>query len=342
MKIDLFSHFMPGPYMAALQERYGGHPLVRYASRIRPLWDMEERLRLLAPWPDLQQVVTLGQPMPEMIAGPADAPELARIANDGMAAIRDAHRARFPAFVASLPMNDLAAALAEMDRAVEELGACGIQILTNVCGRPLDTPELFPIFERITERHGLPVWMHPWRPPSVPDYPGESESRYEIFSVLDWPHETSVAMARLVFSEVLERLPGLRLITHHCGATIPYLAGRVGPMWDELGQRGNNAEYQALRARMAARGLRPIDYFRRFYGDTVLGGATSALRCGLDFFGPDHVVFGTDFPYGPEGGMWFLRENMKSIDEIDVAPGVRDGIYFGNALRLMRRGSAPG
>jgi aminocarboxymuconate-semialdehyde decarboxylase len=62
------------------------------------------------------------------------------------------------------------------------------------------------------------------------------------------------------------------------------------------------------------------------------------LRCGLDFFGPDHVVFATDFPFGPENGMWFLRENMRSVDELEMPAREREGIYFGNALKLMRMG----
>jgi aminocarboxymuconate-semialdehyde decarboxylase len=257
-----------------------------------------------------------------------------------MAQIRDRRPDRFPAFVASLPMNDVPAALAEMDRAVETLGARGIQILTNINGRPLDDPELFPVFERIANRYGLPVWMHPYRPPTIADYPMETQSEYEIWVVLNWPHETSVAMARMVFSEMFDRLPNLRVITHHCGATIPYLAGRVGPIWDEIGKRGDNARYKAIRERMAQKSLRPLDYFKKFYGDTVLGGSDAALRCGLDFFGPEHVLFGTDFPYGPESGLWFLRENMRSLDEIDLPKAERDGIYFGNALKLMRTGGA--
>jgi aminocarboxymuconate-semialdehyde decarboxylase len=222
-----------------------------------------------------------------------------------------------------------------MDRAVEKLGARGIQVLTNINGRPLDDAELFPVFERITNRYGLPVWMHPYRPPTVPDYAGEGQSEYEIWAVLNWPHESSVAMARLVFSEMFDRLPKLRVITHHCGATIPYLAGRVGPMWDELGTRGDNPRNKAIRERMAQKSLRPIDYFKKFYADTVLGGSTAALRCGLEFFGPEHVVFASDFPYGPERGLWFLRENLRSVDEVEIGERERDGIYFGNALKLL-------
>ena len=93
---------------------------------------------------------------------------------------------------------------------------------------------------------------------------------------------------------------------------------------------------------MAAKGLRPIDYFKRFYADSVLGGSTAALACGLDFFGPDQVVFATDYPYGPEQGMWFLRENLRMVDELPMAISTRDGIYFRNALKLMGLPAAAG
>lgn len=336
MKIDVFNHFLPRSYLEALQQCAREHPVVRYATGIRALWDVDERLRLLQPWPDLKQVVTLGQPSPEMIASHELSPEIARIANDGMARIRDARPDRFPAFVASLPMNNVPAALVEMDRSVEQLGASGIQVLTNVNGKPLDAPDLFPVFERIANRHKLPVWMHPYRPPSVPDYPGETRSEFEVWAVLNWPHETSVAMARLVFSETLRRLPNLRIITHHCGGTVPYLAGRVGYLWDDFGSFGDDPHYREIRQRMAQDSLRPIDYFRRFYGDTVLAGSTAALRCGLEFFGSDRVLFGTDFPYGPEGGLRFLRESIRALEEIELPSIEREGVYFRNALELVR------
>ena len=286
-------------------------------------------------WPDLAQVVTLGQPTPELAGSPELSPTLARIANDGMAEIRDRWPQRFPAFVASLPMNNVAAALEEMDRAVTKLGAGGIQVLTNINGRPLDDPEFFPLFERITNHYGLPIWMHPYKAPTFPDYPVETKSEYEIWAVLGWPHEFSVAMARLVFSEMFDRLPKLRFITHHCGATIPYLLGRVGPMWDELGLREKNQKNIAVRARMALQSKRPIDYFRQFFVDTAIGGSVAALRCGLDFYGADHVVFGTDFPYGPEGGMCFLRENIRAMTDLEMPLPERDSIYFANAQKLL-------
>lgn len=71
----------------------------------------------------------------------------------------------------------------------------------------------------------------------VADYPGEAKSKYEIWQVLGWPYETSVAMAHIVFSGMFDQLADMTIITHHLGAMIPYFEGRVGPLWDQLGTR---------------------------------------------------------------------------------------------------------
>jgi hypothetical protein len=123
----------------------------------------------------------------DRICGAAgNSPELARIANDGMAEIVAKYPQRFPAFAASVPMNNVKAAIAEITRAVEKLDARGIQIMTNVNGRPLDDPELSPIFE-LMHSYDLPIWMHPTRPQKFADYPVESGSKYDIWWCFGWP-----------------------------------------------------------------------------------------------------------------------------------------------------------
>src|SRR5213078_5280302 len=109
-------------------------------------------------FPDVQQVLTLSLPSPELVGGPELAPELARLANDGMAGMVAKWPKKFPAFVASLPMNNVPAALEEMDRAIGSLSARGVQLCTSVAGRPLDEPDFLPVFERITRHHDAPIW----------------------------------------------------------------------------------------------------------------------------------------------------------------------------------------
>ena len=282
-------------------------------------------------FPDVRQVLTLGLPSPELLGGPDLSPEFARVANDGMAQMCLKWPRQFPAFVASLPMNNIPEALKEMDRAIDELGAKGMQIITSVAGRPLDDPEFFPVFERMANHHDRPIWMHPARPANRPDYPGEPKSKYEIWQVLGWPFETSVAMARMVFSGLLQRLPKLRIITHHCGGMIPYFAGRAETLWAQLGSRSSDSEEAEVLKRLRKP---PIEYFKMFYGDTVLGGAAAPLACGIAFFGADHVVFASDCPFDPEGGPMFIREGIKSVEALNLPEGDKGRIYFGNAMKL--------
>src|SRR5439155_9836451 len=121
------------------------------------------------------QVLTLASPPIEALAGPDATPELARLANDGMAELVAKHPDRFPGFVASLPMNNPDAALTEIDRAIDTLGATGVQIFSNVNGLPLDAPQFRSIFDPMASRR-LPIWLHPARPASFADYPGEKRS----------------------------------------------------------------------------------------------------------------------------------------------------------------------
>jgi aminocarboxymuconate-semialdehyde decarboxylase len=334
MKIDIFNHVMPQPYLELVKQHSKEPGMVKRMSSLRMLWDIEHRVEMLRnKFPDVRQVLTLGLPSPELLGGPEQSPDYARVANDGMAEMCLKWPRQFPAFVASLPMNNIPEALKEMDRAIDRLGAKGVQIITSAAGRPLDDPEFYPVFERMANHHDRPIWMHPARPAARPDYPGEPKSKYEIWQVLGWPFETSVAMARMVFSGLLQRLPKLRIITHHCGGMIPYFAGRAETLWAQLGSRSSDNEESEVLRRLQKP---PIEYFRMFYGDTVLGGAAAPLACGIAFFGADHVVFASDCPFDPEGGPMFIREGIRSVEELNLPEGDKRKIYFGNAMKLLR------
>jgi predicted TIM-barrel fold metal-dependent hydrolase len=266
------------------------------------------------------------------MAGPDVTPGLARLANDGMYELVRKYPDRFPAFVASLPMNNPAEAVKELDRAIKELDARGIQIFSNVNGAPLDAPEYFPIFEKMAG-YDLPIWLHPARGQMFPDYKTEQKSMYEIWFVLGWPYETTVAMARIVFSGIFDRFPDIKIITHHMGAMAPYFEGRLGPGWDQLGTRDADTDYADVRARMT---MRPVDYFKKFYADTALFGAVAGTKCGLEFFGVDRCVFASDCPFDPEGGTMFIRETIKILDEIDVSKADREKLFVSNTRKLLK------
>jgi len=337
-KIDIYSHALPRPYLDLMQRRFKDAGVIKRMSNLRMLWDIDARAEMLEQWPELQQVLTLAHPPPEAIGGPDVSPDAARIANDGLAEFVARHPSKFPAFVAAVPMNNVPAAILEMDRAIGKLGARGIEIKSNVAGRPLDDPEFLPIFAHAAQVHKVPIWLHPSRPASFSDYATETKSRYEIWQILGWPYETSVAMSRLVFSGVLDRYPDLEIITHHCGGMLPYFAGRAEAGWSQMGSRTSDEDLSNVTKLLK----RPyMEQFKSFYGDTVLCGSAAALRCGLDFFGPEHVVFASDCPFDPEEGPGFIRDGMRSIEELDLDNETRRKIYYGNARRLLKADVRP-
>jgi predicted TIM-barrel fold metal-dependent hydrolase len=336
-RLDIFPHIFPLEYFERMKRIAEGNAGLAAALKrwmhIPVLWDLDQRVRMMRKWPGYQQVLTLSMPAIEFLGDENETPELARLANDGMADIVARHPDLFPCFVASLPMNNVPASLDEIDRAIGRLGAKGIQIFTNVNGRPLDDPAFFPIFERLSKKYDLPIWVHPTRTAKWADYPTEQKSKYELWWLFGWPYETSIFMGRMVFSQMFQKLPKLKIITHHLGAMVPFMANRVGYGMDQFGSRTSDEDYASLLKKM---GKRPVEFFRMFYNDTSINGWAPGIRCGLDFFGHDRVLFGTDCPFDPEGGPLFIRETFKAIDSLRLAPGDRRKLYFGNAANLLR------
>jgi aminocarboxymuconate-semialdehyde decarboxylase len=229
-------------------------------------------------------------------------------------------------------MNDPEGLLREARRAIDDLGAVGVQVFTNVLGKPLTAPQTLPLFDLMAELD-LPIWIHPARGADFPDYQQETRSHYEIWWTFGWPYETSVAMAHIVFERLFDKHPNLKIITHHMGGMIPYFEGRVGPGWDQLGSRTSDIDYTRL---LHSLEKRPLDYFRMFYADTALFGAREATKCGLAFFGVDHVLFASDAPFDPEKGSMYTRTTIEIVDDLDISPAERHAIYEGNARRLLK------
>ncbi|WP_269058657.1 MULTISPECIES: amidohydrolase family protein [Paenibacillus] len=160
----------------------------------------------------------------------------------------------------------------------------------------------------------------------------EDKSKYEIWWTFGWPYETSAAMARLVFSGIMDRLPQLKLLAHHMGAMVPYFEGRVGPGWDQLGKRTSDEDLT-----LVLKGLkrRPFDYFKDFYADTAVFGSRAATLCGLEFYGADKVLFASDSPFDPEKGVGYIRDTITVLNSIDLSMEDREKICYRNAGKLF-------
>ncbi|MEP7208368.1 MAG: amidohydrolase family protein [Casimicrobiaceae bacterium] len=331
-KIDIFNHILPAKFF----EKIGDYKDIGKRMREVPmLFDLDERFRVMDRFPDYVQVLSAGMPPIEALAGSDKSPELAKICNDGMAELCKQYPERFPTFIASLPLNNPEASVRELHRAVRDLDARGVQIFSNINGKPLDLPEFAPLFEAMAS-YDLPIFLHPARGADFADYATEQKSKYELWWAFGWPYETSVAMARIVFAGIFETHPEIKIIAHHYGAMVPFFEGRVGPGLDQIGSRTSVADWKGDLDRLTKR---PIDYFRMFYADTAVFGSVAATQCGLAFFGVDKTVFASDAPFDPEKGPMYIRETVRILDELTCSDEDRAKIYHRNAERLMRLGS---
>lgn len=330
--IDVFSHYLPPRFYDKVMEVTTApvHMFSR-ARAIPAMSDSKVRVDLMSRFDGYRQIPCLVSPPIEYFAGPDKTPDLARVANEELALLTENNKEIFPGFVASLPMNNIDAALVEAERAVKTLGACGVQIFTNVNGRPIDEEEFFPLFE-LMSKMDRPIWIHPTRGMNIPDYQCEKASKYEIWWTLGWPYETSVAMYRLVLSGIFERWPDIRIITHHVGGMIPMMEGRLGPGMELYGTRTPEQQGEFIKTPVKSK---PLDVFKRFFADTASFGSRSAIECGLKFFGKDKMVFGTDMPFDPEHGTGYIRETLKAINDMDIPLSDKENILSGNIKRIL-------
>ncbi|MBV8790474.1 MAG: amidohydrolase family protein, partial [Pseudolabrys sp.] len=279
MRIDAYTHFMPRKFYERLVESGAGDIGKRMRS-IPAIYDLDHRRGVVEKYDDYAQIISYPMPPLEVLAkSPEQLEEYCKVVNDGFAEICAKYPRHFPGWVAQVSPMAPDAGVREIERALK-MGALGVQIYTNLAGRPLDEPAFEPFFAAM-EKSGKPIWLHPARAANFPDYLSEKKSKYEIWWAFGWSYETAAAMARLVFSGIMDKYPGLKIIVHHFGGIVPMLEGRIGPGWDVLGERTSDENYGAV-----LKGLkkRPLAYFKHsFWADTATFTAAPAMRAGFDF-----------------------------------------------------------
>ena len=246
MRVDAYTHFIPERFYKDVMSVGSHKDIGKRMMGVPAIFDINVRKKVVDKFKDYSQV--LSYPMPPfelMTKDPAETEEYAKIVNDGFAELCAKDPDHFPGWVAQAPMAAPDVGVREAARAMK-MGALGVQIYTNVVGRPLDDPA-FESFWKAMNKSETPIWLHPSRTASFPDYQSETKSKYEIWWTLGWSYETAAAMSRLVFSKIMDRYPKLKIITHHMGGIVPMLEGRIGPGWDQIGARTSDEDYQALK-----------------------------------------------------------------------------------------------
>jgi predicted TIM-barrel fold metal-dependent hydrolase len=328
LKIDVFNHVLPKKYKDALDKaapHYGQKP---HNDSLPTMWDMDHRFRIMDKYPGLMHVLTVSRPpIEETVADPKKALDLTKLANDEVANLVVKYPDRFPAGIAAVALNDLDGSLKELERALTELKLRGVQLYTDFNGKPLDSPEFMPIYEMMS-RYNLPIFLHPTTGITAVEYTTEKGPKYAAPSLFGWPYETTLALARLVLGGVLEKYPNLKVVTHHAGGMISFYEQRIIAFLDE-GEKlhAGKRSFQLTNA--------PIDYFKKLYADTAIYGSTPGLACASAFFGIDHMLFATDFPFSGWFGERVTRQTIASIERMDITDEDKRRIFEQNARKLM-------
>lgn len=321
--VDFHNHYYPPEYLTALESSQSavrvtydaeGNPRVHYPGDynilVRGHRDLDYRTSVLEEQAVDVQVLTFTTPGVH-VESPPVAISLARRINDAFARAARDRGGRFAA-LATLPLNDPAASVAELERAMKELDLPGAMVFSNVNHVPLADPRFEPLWRKANELNAV-IYIHPTDPAGV-----EAMLEYWLMPLVGFLMDTTLAAANLVFSGVVERYPDIRWVLTHLGGAIPYLAERL--------DRGYRA-FEECRQRISRP---PSDYLRTFYFDTV-NFNPSAIRFALDFAGPDRILAGSDYPH-QIGSIPLMKE---SLENAGFEPETKAKIFGANAERLL-------
>jgi aminocarboxymuconate-semialdehyde decarboxylase len=277
--------------------------------------DPEARIKVMEKYGIHMQVLT--QTTPILVGlGAEEAAEVCRISNDAIGKICRSHPDKFIPF-AVVSLLDVEQAVYELDRAVNEWGCRGVTIGTNHNNKGVDDPENGPFYEKVCE-YDIPVFLHPMNWSSY----NLVEEDPAVMRLFGWPFDTTIALLRLIVSGTMERYPTLKVVTHHLGGGMfPFLSNRFSIKLEKLKKDMKKPLAESL---------------ERIYGDTAVDGTAAALPCGHAFFGTERMLFGTDYPFSPEKGEVYLRQNLAIIKNWDLPEEDKAKILGENAKKLLK------
>ena len=325
MIVDFHNHYYPPEYLQAIKADgmrvkmdydAEGNPRLHYPGDYNILVpghrDLDFREGVLVEHGVTHQVLTFTTPGVHYEA-PRVAVRLARIVNDAFA--KEVSRRKHFTALATLPLNDPAASVVELDRAMRELGFRGAMVFSNVDGTGLDEAGYLPLWEKANEL-GAVIYIHPTHPLGI-----EAMEKYWLMPLVGFLMDTTLAAGKLVFSGIVERFPQITWVLTHMGGAIPYVAERM--------DRG----YEAFAECRANITQKPSAYLKRFYYDTV-NFDNAAQRLAIEFAGVDHILAGSDYPHQ----IGSIPKMLSSLRALDVSETDRAKILGGNAARLLRLG----
>lgn len=322
--IDFHNHYYPPQYIKALEQGPSavrithdaeGNPLLHYPGdynvAVRGHRDIDYREQVMKDTGVDTQVITLTTPGTH-IEEPATAVRLATQVNDIFARVVADKKGRFVS-LATLPLNDPAASVIELRRAMEQLKFRGAMVFSNINGVALSDQRFWKLYEAANEL-GAVIHIHPTNPVGV-----EAMLDYWLMPLVGFLMDTTLAAAGLVFSGVAERFPRIRWVLGHLGGAIPYLAERL--------DRGHEA-FAECRKNITKP---PSEYLKQqFYFDTV-NFDPRAIELAISFAGVEHILAGSDYPHQ----IGSIPKMLESIGALKISESDKQKILGGNAAKLL-------
>ena len=322
--IDVHTHMLSEAYVRLLK-KHGRHYSVKkvvggqtgihrdgapFMTLMPAMFDYEMRIKAMDEAGVDMAIVTLTSPNVYW-GSPKVSLEAAKLMNDDMAAQQKRYPRRIR-FMGSLPWQHPKLALAELKRAVDELGAVGVMVLANIDGKSLTDKSFASIWKEI-DRRALPVLVHPTAPPGTQSLDVE---KYNLIASVGFMFDTSLAVSRMIFDGFFDRYPKLKLIASHGGGTLPYIAGRLDIC---------HANMPAARVRISAL---PSFYLKKIYYDSVVF-TQEALELAVKVGGETTVLYGSDYPHN----IGDMKGCLARVDALP--PATRDAVRGGNAARIF-------
>jgi len=245
----------------------------------------------------------------------ADAIEWSKKLNDLFAGFCQDYPGRFY-FLATLPCQNVDKALEEMERVQKIPGAKGVQVFSNVNGTLISDPQFHPIFSKAADS-GLPVKVHPAFTPLTADAMKKANLPLQLFG---FTLDTTMAVTNMIFSGVFTKFSNLKVIHSHLGGMAPYMMGRI------------NTAFKRYTKEFDIGGGLPEDVYRKHIYIDTLAMHVPAIKCGWEFMGTDHLIFGTDYPHRASGT---VEDNLATLDKVGFSSEEKERILSKNAISLF-------
>lgn len=284
-----------------------------------PAWNIASHLKFM----EVAGIETsvLSMPAPQPYFGDTEECRLAvRAYNETCARLKADYPSKF-LFCASIPLPDVDVAIREAIYALDTLGADGIKLATNSRGQYVGDAVLDPLMEVLNERQAV-VILHPHKPTPV----NEEIIATTPLAIYEYPAETTRAVINMVSRNVPARYPNVKVVVPHCCSFLPLAVPRM----------------RAVHPAMQAKGfMEPVDWeanLRNLYYDLAGGATPEVVKTLLTITTPDHLLYGSDYPYQPEGVLTAGLERLRAWIKKDSTLSLyADRILYGNAQRLFNK-----